>query len=379
MSSESPSHPNYKLHKKLMRRRAIRESWPLFVWLGIAVLAVWAYKTGADFKRMRGVVNKPVDLIVAPVSEPLIPLTDAEGNEKIWKQGDRVERGEVVARFDTTLIEREIEAEKQQAQFDSLKELSQLRLLQEQQKGQLQTLKNEGERIAGSLGAQRKRRDELEKRSLDPRAQLELSQVNAEIGTLEVEVRTNQNNQATMEQSVREIGEDIKGLREEVNLRQNPDQNQRLKLLEAQKARYEIKAQHSGYIDLVHIQPGHTVRTGDPIIEIVIDQPKSIKAMIPEANALDLAIGQKIYIAIPNNRKEFVTAQILSMQQSLSQIPDYASPIRGRMHRGRMIELGNIDGGAEGTETQFPLLPGSEVVISLSPPGRIPFLSFFNQ
>ena len=65
----------------------------------------------------------------------------------------------------------------------------------------------------------------------------------------------------------------------------------------------------------------------------------------------------------------------VSLQQSLSQIPDFGSPIRGRMVRGRLVEFGNLGGNDE--DSQLPLLPGSEVVVSLKPPGRIPFLSWF--
>ena len=83
MSSEKSSNPNYKLQKKLMRRRALRESWPLLVWLGVAALAVWAYRTGGDFERMRGVVSKPIEVVRAPLEGTLVVLPvndpDVEG------------------------------------------------------------------------------------------------------------------------------------------------------------------------------------------------------------------------------------------------------------------------------------------------------------
>ena len=99
--------------------------------------------------------------------------------------------------------------------------------------------------------------------------------------------------------------------------------------------------------------------------------------MIPEEYSLNMKVGDTAYIAIPNNRKEYVTATVVSLQQSLMQIPDFGSSINGRMVRGRLVEFGHLGGNDD--DSQLPLLPGSEVIVSLKPPGRIPFLSWFDE
>ena len=128
MSAETPSHPNYKLHKKLMRRRAIRESWPLLVWLGVAALGVWAYQTGGEFNRMRGIVSKPVETIAAPFTGKLVALPEgsdtvlnADGAFAKLEQGLFVEADKVVAKMDDGLLQAEIAAEKQKGAFDRAK------------------------------------------------------------------------------------------------------------------------------------------------------------------------------------------------------------------------------------------------------------------
>ena len=205
--------------------------------------------------------------------------------------------------------------------------------------------------------------------------QSELDQVQARIEALEAEITAKrqqiEQTQTLVEASVNSIGK----LQQQMNL---PDtENDVLNLLYEKIRRSEIRTTSSGYIDKIYARPGSVLKAGDPIMDIVVKAPKAITAMIPEAYSLSMKQGDTVYIAIPNNRKEYVTATVTSLQQSLMQIPDYGSPIRGRMVRGRLVEFGNLGGNDE--ESQLPLLPGSEVVVSLKPPGRIPFLSWFNE
>ncbi|MCH1502761.1 MAG: hypothetical protein L7V86_04200, partial [Verrucomicrobiales bacterium] len=163
MSSETPSHPNYKLHKKLMRRRAIRESWPLLVWLGVAALGVWAYQTGGEFNRMRGIVTKPVETIAADITGRLLPLPegvdamlDSDGAFATLEQGVFVDANKVVAKIDDKLIIAEMAAEKQKTIFDNAKLQQELQKQISDFTAQISLLDSEQKVVQSEIDAEKK-------------------------------------------------------------------------------------------------------------------------------------------------------------------------------------------------------------------------------
>ncbi len=385
MSAETPSIPNHKLQKRIMRRKAIRESWPLLVWLGIAALAVWAYKTGGEFHRMRGIVSKPVQTIAAPYAGTLVPVptdnvdipapTNDDGTPKALQQGTFVNQGRAVAMLDTSELQLEIKAEEQNATFERAQLQQQLGQQVLDYQAMIPQLEAEEDRIQSELEAKRKVLPSVRKNVEDRNAlQSELDLLQSEIDTLVGELasakRVTDNTRGLVDSSL----ENITKLQEQIDTPM--EENAKVNLLKERIKRSVITTPNAGFVDKIYAQPGTFVREGDPIMDVVVQAPKTITALIPEAEALNVTQGDTVYISIPNNRKEYVTATVETLQQSLSQIPDYASPIRGRMVRGRLVEFGNLGGGED---SQLPLLPGSEVIVSLDPPGRIPFLSWFTQ
>ena len=383
MSSETPSNPNYKLHKKLMRRRAIRESWPLLVWLGIAALGAWAYQTGGEFNRMRGIVTKPVETISARFTGPLVSLPegvdamlDSNGSYVTLEQGVFVEAGKVVAQLDDGLLIKEMAAEKQKAVFDNA-ELQQK--LQQQILGfneQIPLLQIEQQEMESQIEAQKTLLDAY-KASLSSgnKTEADIQEVQTEL--LKLQSKLNGVKQRIVSTN-KLVFDSITNVQKLTDLTNAPaGENAVLKFLQAKVDSSVIRTSSAGYVDKIYARPGSVVKAGERIMDIVVKEAKTITAMIPEEFSLTMKVGDTAYIAIPNNRKEFVTATVISLQQSLMQIPDYGSSIRGRMVRGRLVEFGKL--GGNGDESQLPLLPGSEVVVSLKPPGRIPFLSWFNE
>ncbi len=391
MSHEWSSSPNYKLQKKLMRRRAVRESWPLLIWLGVAALAAWAYQTGGDFQRMRGIVSKPVETISAPFDGRLVPVPvddrdlqisrDTNGQPKPMEQGVYLNKGDVVAKMDDTLLALQIQAERETAQFDRARLQQQLQQQIIDLRDRVFQLENQEQTLWDQIDNQ----EELRKRvAAEVRAgsklASDLEEVEKDINDLRAELSGVTRN---LEQTRPLVETAIEGLNRFLT-EQGMDpstpptgESASIQLLEAQRRQAVIATTSAGFIDKVYARPGSVLRAGDPIMDVVVKAPKTITALIPEENALTLEQGDTVYIAIPNSRKEFVTATVVSLQQSLTQLPDYASPIRGRMVRGRMVEFGEL--GANDEDSQLPLLPGSEVVITLEEPGRIPFLSWFTE
>ena len=383
MSSEKSSNPSYKLHKKLMRRRAIRESWPLLVWLGIAVLAAWVYKTGGEFHRMRGVVSKPVEKVSARVEGQLVFISeetdlqvprDEQGRMIPLEQGIYVSPGDVVAKVDETLLKLEIEEEKQNAAFDRAKILQQLNQNVLEFQIMIPQLQNDQQRIEKLIKSQENVRDGI---ALDVKngnaLQSALDEAQADVDKLNAELVSKTQSLAQTEALVETAVASIKALQAQISMGEN--ENATINLLKEKIRQSAVKVTNAGFIDKIYARPGDVLRVGDPIMDLVIQAPKTIEALIPEEDALTLKQGDVVYIAIPKNQKEYLEATILSMQQSLTQIEDHSSTIRGRMIRGRMVKFGNL--GGTGEENAMPLLPGSEVMITLEPPGKIPFLSWF--
>lgn len=387
MSGEHSSNPNYKLQKKLMRKRAIRESWPLLVWLGVAVLAVWAYQTGGEFQRMRGVVSKPIEKVRAPLDGVLVGIPtddpgmqiprDTAGQPVKLEQGTYVNRADVVAKLDDTQLKLQRDAEVQTADFNRSELLQKLQQQVLDFNRVVFDLKNERTRLEDQIAGYEQLQIKLEAEVRTGQALASaLEAVKQDISGLTADLASVDRNLEETEKNVTLARQGIEEFRTKVDIQ--AEELAMVKLLDAQMAQASIKAGQAGFIDKIYAQPGTFVRRGDPIMDIVIKAPKTITAMIPEAESLTMKVGDTVYIAIPNNRKQYVTATVVSLQQSLTQLPDVGSGIRDRMRRGRLVEFGNLNGGEEG-ESQLPLLPGSEVVISLDKPGRIPFLSWFTE
>ena len=382
MNAEKTLNPNRQLHRKLARRRNIRGSWPLLVWLGVVGLAFWAYRTGGEFHKMRGVVTKRVETVSAPFTGALVPIPSemnpAENGpagefpkfvgrsvEKL-EQGLHVEAGEVVAKLDDTTLKLKIDAEEARAmhrEHELGKEVTDLDIM-------IYGFENDEKRLESDIES---------KRDL-----LRLTKESNERGVAtDLQVREAEDavdrRQAALD-SVKRNTQDMKRMHAN-SMERNQDlaerANAEVSLLEDKIEQSWIRPTNAGQIDRIYARPGDMVKAGDPVMDIVIQAPKTITALIPERHALQLKKGDTVYVAIPNNPKNFVTATVLSLQPALTHLPDNTSVIRGRRVRGRLVEFGHL--GGSGEDDPLPLLPGSEVIVTLDPPGRIPFLPWLRK
>ncbi len=376
MSAELPSSPNFKLQKKLMRRRSIRESWPLLVWIGMAVLAVWVYRIGGQFHHMRGVVKKPSEVVAPVFGGQLVPLgdlapKDANGQPKELKQGMRVEIGDVLAKIDDSDLKLEYEAEVQKAAIENTNQSVDLWFQVQEAEGQLFQYKSTLQKVKDELVSLRKEKrvvdvDVASNKVPDADAAAIQTQIDSKVAEESDLARTVERTEQAITQGQTKIAE----LTAQSTLRADPSQSSELKLLQYKIDQSLIKATQSGYIETVHALPGSVLRSGDPIVTILVDQLKTITAIIPEENVSGLHAGSTVYVAHPNDPKNFVEAKVLTLNPAMTQIPDFSSQVRGRMIRGRLVEFGNMEGLAE------TLIPGSSVVITLEKPSNIPFLSW---
>ena len=100
MSEFHPNRTSAVKTKPGLTRRRLLESWPLLVWVGIGLIAVWGYSRGRVFSRMNGAVDV--------YQENISPSEEGRVMKILVQRGAFVEPGTIIARMDSSLYEREL-------------------------------------------------------------------------------------------------------------------------------------------------------------------------------------------------------------------------------------------------------------------------------
>lgn len=157
----SEFHPNRDTPVKTklgLTRRKIFESWPLLIWVGVAILATWGYSRGRVFARMNGAVDV--------YQENISPIEEGRIAKILVKRGDFVQPGAVIARMDSSLYERELVgilrgvaanryeeiSRQERLQLDLEAELRKLEITDAGDKGRLAELRASRERLLKTTG-----------------------------------------------------------------------------------------------------------------------------------------------------------------------------------------------------------------------------------
>ena len=88
--------PRMWMHPRLWIRR-ILQSWPLLIWLALAVVVSFLYSGTTQFTAMTGVVET--------IRESVAPLETARLSEIHVRVGQRLKAGDVLATMDTSMLE----------------------------------------------------------------------------------------------------------------------------------------------------------------------------------------------------------------------------------------------------------------------------------
>lgn len=340
-----------------------RNWWPLLVFVLIVLMAYSLYRNGGKYRVMSGTAER--------IIESVSPLETARITELVVEVGDRVKAGDVIVQLETAIIDAEGAVLRQQIEQSSLEtRLEQLTLerqfssaLQDAEQAlreadmeyklskvehaalveeikRLEPLFNQ-QLIQAELFVTKKAREEVLGESL------KLMPANLE--ALKAEVARAEAQKAS---AMARLGEMNEAVSEE-------KANEAIKLLEARRDRYTLRAQRDGVVSGIEHQPGDVVQTGVPIVSILVDGPIRIVGFLPENNLSSISIGTtaNIYPTVSMSEIGVISARVAQISPAVYSLPGRASPIRGQAVRGRRVTFE--------LEEQVALVPGETVSIEI--------------
>ena len=374
--------PTMRTHPHHMWRRLVR-GWPVLAWLAIAGLAAVLYRGSADLGGMSGIVDT--------TAWPVAPSESAILSSLHVTVGQEVKEGDLLASMDTAVHDAAI-AEIQAAMFDADLALANL------ERNMLDTVKTFDsaireatlaiEDLKGRQGrdtarlaqmhAQLSKLESLYKKAVIP--ETDLAALRPDVVGLEHEVAAYptllrmekerlanaRDEQQRLASSLRlESGEEITDLRKTFQRRataQRAVYESQIAAAELRKQRCELKASADGVISRIFYEPGLVVPAGAPVLRLVDSTPTQIIGFVPEVHRSRVRVGQKVTISRPGAGMQALSATVVMIAPEIDTIPSAATPIRGRMLRGRRALL-RIDDPAP------DLIAGETVRISLGRSG----------
>jgi len=345
----------------------------VYVWIAAVVAAVLLFIYGARTGGMPGYV----EIVEHPIAST--ELGRVHSIEVVV--GNTVTAGQVVARFDSSLIDAQLGAEtavyeeirgsvpateqfelQLQRQFAAALAaasvtLDEQRLRQTQDQAELDVLSKELERLehllsqglldASTLSGIRSRHAALSKAvAMYPRV----------IANLQSRMDETRNQSRDALAALRDAHEALEG---KTNL-QAVAQAQRVTGLEARRRECVLRSPSAGIVSQVMFRPSDVVMAGTPVA-IVVERPSArVVGFMPEINAHDAKPGQAVRVVRMYGVGPSYGAKIDAMEPAVRGLPGQVNPVPGRVMRGRRVYC-TLD---EATD----LLPGETVQINVATP-----------
>lgn len=343
----------------MRRRRAIRDSWPLLIWIAICAVTAYAYAHGIQFKRMNGRVFT-YEQNVAALNTALI-------TKILVKPGETVKAGQAVVHLEDAQLDLEIAAEREALLADQLEHERRMFFQISGMETDLAEMEQDKESEEAELIERQREHDILVNRFNATQITEDVVAAKAsEIAGLQARIEAYPHR---IEQFKKLIDE-AKTLRANLVEAIKSLQAAALKPLELEKAGMVLTSHNDGVVAVIHYQEGETVEPGVSIMEIVSNQHDVVLGFIPAENLGDLEVSQSLHVSPMADRTRIYTAEIMSIAPKVSGVPDRASPLPDRVIRGRKIYLKVLD-------EDNTLIPGEQVVIHLERPKQIPFLRWW--
>jgi multidrug resistance efflux pump len=298
--------------------------------------------------------------------------------------GERVGRGQVVARLDTSTVEGEIvvaEAELRELEAKVPAEVRTLELRGLETERAFQQELEEAEielRAARSncardraemLGVQKelsRQRDLVRQHLSDANRMKELE---VRLAALEEAVaawpaRTEaleKRVQAASERLVSQAGASGRNARHDqlrpIQLR-ILRQREYLRLLEKRLAQMELRAPVDAHVATVVARPGNVLTPGDPVMTMVEAEPRQVIAYLEEERGSAVAIGSKAVIRRRDRQAGGAEGTVVAVAATVSQVPSRFWPAPNRPRWGREVFISihpgrNLDPG-EAVDINFP-------------------------
>ena len=393
----SEFHPNRQgaVKTKLgLTRRRILESWPLLVWVSIALLASWGYTRGRVFSRMNGAVDV--------YQENISPLAEGRIISILVKRGDFVAPSQIIAKMDASLYERELLGMLRGVAANRYEEISPLERQQLDLEAELRKLDvtdaGDKARLTELIAA----RDRLLKSSglgnpaaskilgLAALATDKIDDLNADIAEL-------QGTQAAAAQSIGDVKNSLAklstqitssrsqalatasakpaALTEEILAGLQPDEQKEVNELLSQIELCSLRSTRGGTIDRVEKEEGEFVAKGEAVMRVVAE-PDQIVAFLPQDQTSQLHVGDSVWITPALDRAHVFESTVTAISPRINNLADATSPLPNRRLYGRDVLCSFPKAALPPSPGQPGLLvPGQTVTVHTSRPGDIPLMN----
>jgi HlyD family secretion protein len=354
----------------------IKVGWPVLVWAlavaGALVFFFYGAKTGGSVG------------MVEIADHPIAPLEMGRLASLDVVAGQSVCTGDVLARMETRVLDAEIAAEqaiREQAQrtvpvyeLDSLQmgrqfsaalaatdaALAEQRIRQAEVEAELGVISNELSRLE----------DLLEQRLIDAssvalvRARYATLRRAAELYPVAIRRLTDRLGDTRVQQqaasgAVEAALGSAGGLAAQTNFEAEAAAH-RIQALTARREACILRAPADGVVAQVNCQPGEVVAAGVPILRVVERKARRVIGFLPEVNARDLQLGQRLHVSRTYALSQSYAARLTVLEPAIRALPGTLNPIPQRTMRGRRIIV-------ELTEAN-DLLPGETVEIRVVEP-----------
>ena len=354
-SSPLPRHPAVFWSRAKLR-------WPLLIWLAAAGAAIWLHGREGGGAPLRGVVET--------IYEDAAPLETARLVSCPVEVGQRVEAGEVLARFDTVLIDAEIALKQLEVEqrFRSdvtriASDLRDARRRHSRETAELEALEEELERMEDLVRRRLLDTQDVVRFRTRYRALTEtVRDHEAEIAGLEEELEFWRERQAEMTAAWVAGSGDGRPEDEELHPDGATEDTGPRGQLARRREQYTLRAGGPGVVAALYARPGTVVQAGSPVVRLVSDRPPRVLGFLPEQSPRPVEPGQVLDIVRVTDRMT-VRGRVEAVNPEMTGLPVTArlGLGAGQTVRGRRFIVTPLE--------ESDLRPGEAVTLRRRPTG----------
>jgi len=371
MKSSSPDVP----HAPHNGSHPTSRYWTLLFWFVACGLTFWLFTLGGSYDQLNGTVDFKLESVAS--------LEDAQVAQILVTMDQHVVQGTPVVQMDTSLIDQEIEALKQELEIEHLErqrrftqmvqdlraKILQTELQQTQNQAELEVLNQELVRLESLLSQRLIEREVV----IRQKARVAVLQKNLEeLPKITASYRKDlAEAEALYQQS----------LKADSSSQDSPVSKQ-IELLNKRRDHYTLRAANDGIIAQLLHQRGEIVAAGETILKLIIKQTskegkptKTVRGFLPEKFAHYAELGTQATVYSQKNPESPIKMEITSVTPHLLSVPDQASALPNSVQRGRFVNLSPLPG--EPIEPIAELLHGESVIIRMNPRSFIDLLKQF--
>jgi multidrug resistance efflux pump len=376
------------LNGSFSKHRYIGSTLPVVVCLLAASAAYWLHRQSEGGAQASGVAEVK-EFTVSPMETGRVAAVDVV-------PGQRVSRGQLLARLDTGIVEREIAvaetesrelearitAEDRSLIIDGLRTERAFQSELEQNETELQTAQAGYARDRAELAAVReelsRQRDLVARRLTDASRMrdLEVKVAALEQGVAAWPVRTE-----TLEKRREAARERLAEWLRKAGIRSGSEGRDRLRPLELRASSHReylelmkkrldnlnLRAPAGGRVATILAREGAVLKPGDPVM-VIVEEARQVVAYVDEERGYRIAVGDEAVLRPRTGTATRVTGQVAAIAGTVSQMPTRFWPAPNRPRWGRQVFI-RIGGGLDpGQAVDIVFRPRTEASRPAAPP-----------